>query len=368
MAIRGADVTRQGWYFALLLVLAWLLVAGLPATGSAASGPAPAELPPEDFPAAQYIDSAGCVFMREQTGWTARLSRDGQAICGYPPTLSARRTAPEQVVALHPDPPEPPADRITRELVTTVMTGLQTGELVSAAPQVSARDNGASTIPDAGAGVAAAPRSDLSHLPAMIAAAPALQRAVASTTRGQRLCDLLGAAAPDGTALDGAAMGACGGLRKLALDERREPLEPADAEDASGRAPEPGHKEDAERPVAVASSRVPRPSRRAGVPEVTKTAGQQPAPGVAPVGRPAAEPMIPAGARYVQVGAFADDGNALRTVRRIVALGLPVARGRMDRQAGELQLIMAGPFDGRQALVRALHRLRAAGFATAHPR
>lgn len=63
----------------------------------------PAEPPPPDFTAAQFIDSAGCVFVRVKDGWRARIARDGSAICGYPPTFSARRTGPDSITPLFPE-------------------------------------------------------------------------------------------------------------------------------------------------------------------------------------------------------------------------------------------------------------------------
>ena len=39
----------------------------------------PAETPPEDFPGQQYIDSTGCVFLRNADAWVARQSRDALA-------------------------------------------------------------------------------------------------------------------------------------------------------------------------------------------------------------------------------------------------------------------------------------------------
>ena len=72
----------------LLRILLVLLLPGL----ALAQDFRPAEPPPPDFSARQYIDSKGCVFLRDDDsgGWTARVSRDGAPICGYPPTLSAR--------------------------------------------------------------------------------------------------------------------------------------------------------------------------------------------------------------------------------------------------------------------------------------
>lgn len=77
-----------------------LLTALLVAWDARAAGPAPAELPPPDFTARQYIDSKGCVFLRDGEAWVARQARDGTMLCGYPPTLSARRRAPDQADGL----------------------------------------------------------------------------------------------------------------------------------------------------------------------------------------------------------------------------------------------------------------------------
>ncbi|HRM74569.1 MAG TPA: SPOR domain-containing protein, partial [Paracoccus sp. (in: a-proteobacteria)] len=64
----------------LLRILLVLLLPGL----ALAQDFRPAEPPPPDFSARQYIDSKGCVFLRDDDsgGWTARVSRDGAPICG----------------------------------------------------------------------------------------------------------------------------------------------------------------------------------------------------------------------------------------------------------------------------------------------
>lgn len=74
--------------------------------------------------------------------------------------------------------------------------------------------------------------------------------------------------------------------------------------------------------------------------------------------------MIPAHARYVQIGVYADDGNALAALRGLSALGYRTAQ-RAERIGDRTaRAVMAGPFGDRQALVRALTRLRSNG----HPR
>jgi cell division protein FtsN len=61
------------------------------------------DLPPADYPGRQFVNAAGCVFLREGEGaaarWQARLGRDGQPLCGYPPSpVPAPDAAPSAVV------------------------------------------------------------------------------------------------------------------------------------------------------------------------------------------------------------------------------------------------------------------------------
>ncbi|MCT4371902.1 SPOR domain-containing protein, partial [Yangia mangrovi] len=58
----------------------------------------PAEVPPASYTAAQYVDSRGCVFVRagfdDAVIWVPRVSRAGEPVCGYAPSLSGQsRTA-----------------------------------------------------------------------------------------------------------------------------------------------------------------------------------------------------------------------------------------------------------------------------------
>jgi hypothetical protein len=50
----------------------------------------PAELPPASYAGQQYVDSKGCLFIRAGAGgkvlWLSRVTRQGEPMCGYPPS------------------------------------------------------------------------------------------------------------------------------------------------------------------------------------------------------------------------------------------------------------------------------------------
>jgi len=90
-----------------------LLVAvlGAPAAWAGLETNGPAEFPPASYQGRQYVDSAGCVFVRAGYGgsvnWVPRIGRDRKQLCGYKPSLAAG--APVLDVAKSAPAPAPAA-------------------------------------------------------------------------------------------------------------------------------------------------------------------------------------------------------------------------------------------------------------------
>ena len=102
-------------------VLATALVTFLTAGGAIAqSGTephAPSEEPPAGFEGHRYVDTAGCVFLREDAGgtvaWKPRLARDRTPICGDEPTF----------------PDGPPAELLTAKTPETEAPEIEVPEI-----------------------------------------------------------------------------------------------------------------------------------------------------------------------------------------------------------------------------------------------
>ena len=285
---------------------------------------APVPPPPGDFSGRQYIDGQGCVFQRSDAGWQARLDGGGQPLCGFPPSIEMRRLDPDSTHVLRDDAPEPPADPAAL-LAARLAEDLRQADLAEPVPKPAP----ASAAPSA--------------LGEQIAVSLSLQqRAAEQRNVGSGmpadLCRRLGygdrpvdGGVPDPT-------GFCPGLRP-----------PAPAVLVQDRAPASRANPAPARPAAAPPSR----GRAASPP--TRQAGAEPS---RPVANPGVE-MIPAHARYVQIGVFLPD-EADRAIRALAAKGLPAVRLRAE--ANRPVVIMAGPFGDRQALISALNRLRAEGW------
>ncbi|WP_300012934.1 hypothetical protein [uncultured Roseobacter sp.] len=98
---------------AILAAAASLTVAGVDVR--AQTTVAPKEFPPVNYRGRQYVDSAGCAFIRagvdDAVQWVPRVTRDRRLICGLKPTFTVREPAPQapaagsqEVLVLSPAP------------------------------------------------------------------------------------------------------------------------------------------------------------------------------------------------------------------------------------------------------------------------
>ncbi len=330
---------------------------------------APAELPPGDFPGAQYIDSKGCVFLRDgQGGWVPRLYQGEVPTCGYPPTLSARRLSPDQQGLIPSGRQEPArARQIEQAVAEAVISNLRTGELVSDPAPFQ-------PLPDMGPERASRKPADM--LKAEVEAQAVIRQGMAASLRpNYDLCRLLG---HDGTAPRQDARrpgsdptrGFCGDLPPLEVARLPfiRPVEVGPPKIATALAPPERARKS--QPAALTSG-----AARPKLPTLAKVSDRQvsgtPAP--APVRKVKADdvPVIPAGARYLQVGVFADKAGADAATRKLHGLGLGAVRQRPPKNTKPEDLrhvIMAGPFDTRKKIVTAYYQLTEAGFTRVQPR
>lgn len=318
--------------------LSWIMLWMVALAGGAGAMPEPP--PPEGFAAAQYIDGAGCVFLREGGGWTARLDRQGAMVCGFPPTLSQRGLPPM------PEPAPPPT--VEEILFQQLAAGLRDGEFAADPTPLAERP-----VFSAARGASPVERD----LQALISGQDMLRAAMAGPPAGDGLCELLGYVPdPSAGALLGADVtrGLCPGMR---------PVVPAPILTAGARAgPPPAAAGNMARPAlkpeaapAQRAAAVPAPGPKAARPERRQQASSP-----APAKAAAAAEMIPPHARYVQLGAFGQQA-AQSTARRLAGQGYPVVQSRASDDEERTRVLMVGPFKDRQSLVRALNELRARG-------
>ncbi len=83
-------MSAKGFLKVSLAVLAMISGAGGALAGGLRDITGPAEIPPASYTAKQYVDSAGCVFVRAGYGgstiWVPRVTRQGTAFCGQQPS------------------------------------------------------------------------------------------------------------------------------------------------------------------------------------------------------------------------------------------------------------------------------------------
>lgn len=114
----------------------------------------PAELPPPTFQGMQYVDSAGCAFVRAGVSgnvvWVPRVNRDRSQICGQPPSFGGGAPLPQVVEAPAPAPAPAPVAEPPRAVAAVTPP---------ARPAEAAPIETIASLPSAAAPAAAAPEA-----------------------------------------------------------------------------------------------------------------------------------------------------------------------------------------------------------------
>ncbi len=296
-------------------------------SGQAARGNEPRELPPADYSGNQYVDSAGCVFLRAglagQTTWVPRVNRDRQPVCGYEPTSAA---APSGAAPAPDSAPAPSA--------ATVAAAQPVAPQTVAEPAMPAPVK-ATPAKRKKAGKPLAPKSvALVHRKAVAKSATycadriaAAQRYLLSDGRRVTQCAEVN---------DAPAVGYLNGLAIPGLE-------------VSDRAPSAAEIRRAE-------------TANQGAYRVSHANGQADHGGTGGDGAGAGSTTSAAGP-YIQIGAFSQAANAERAIATLKGLGLPVSVA----VAGRLKVILAGPFTSAADASDALTSVRRSGYRDAFP-
>ena len=108
--------------------------------------------------------------------------------------------------------------------------------------------------------------------------------------------------------------------------------------------------------------RHPKAKAKAKVRQPTVSTRSAPA---ASVATPKAPTAATGPARYVQVGAFSERGNAEALAQKLARSGFPARLGKATKGGKTLQIVLAGPYASKQAAQTALGQARKAGFSDA---
>lgn len=364
----------------------------------------PAEQPPSGYSGDQFVDSRGCVFLRAglagQARWVPRVSRARTVLCGYPPTFGAKvaiemaddapvapaLAAPAPAVVAAPRVAavaapravvQPPMETVASAMMPPVVVAAPVAKVAPVAPARPTYEVAASNGPGAG--------KIGCFTDAPVAEVVRLRNggtAVVCTRGDGTLAGWRSPIYPNGAGV-GAAL--------------RDPVV-AQADTAqAGRVAPAGSYEVAHAPAAVeAAPVVPKgyklawnddrlnPKRGKGtaqgqmaqdqvwnrdipatlVGKTKATAGSHVT--VSTKNAPTAAVQAGGSGRiYVQVGTFGLASNAAGAAQRLRALGLPVAKSRINKGGRVLEIVLAGPFESPSAAKGALQKAHSAGFGDA---
>jgi len=308
---------------------------------------APEETPPASFKGRQYVDSAGCVFVRagygDATKWVPRINRDRTAVCGFKPSLPAAKVAaPAPAPAPAQVTPAPAQVAPAKPAIAKAVLAPKIVAPVTRSDTPTRRAQKAPMATIASNMTPAVHRSNSPYYPVKTRA----PRVVAPPVVPQIPHEVsVGGLAPVVTT----SSQPHGGWKPAFTDGRLNPYR--------GGRTQAGDAQMAQRwNTKTPMEMVAAPQQRVIYVPVARVSTKSVAPAA-----PQTRQRVMSAKRFVQVGSFGVPSNAAGAKARLRALGLPVATGR----SGGLTVIYAGPFAGPSALEDALAQTRRAGFTDA---
>ena len=365
----------------------------------------PAESPPAGFTGQQYVDSRGCVFLRAgyggQATWVPRVSRNRKALCGYPPTGTTR--APIEMA----DESQPAAPVVVAQAPVVVAPAASAAKSRVGAPMETI-----ASLPRQAAPSVIAPQ--VVAQPAPYVASPPRQTYEVASGAGvpqgkigcytsapvaQRVKLANGGTAVVCTRGDGTLTGwrppvypAGAGFGAALHDPILAETAPVGHVAKGTSAPAPVYAATEAAPAMPAGYRIAwtdgrlNPNRGRGTAEgqaaqdqiwtrdipaqlVTDKAKKKKAKKVTvSTSNAATEPaprVAAKGGAWVQVGTFGVATNAQGAAQRLSAMGLPVAKSKLNKSGKALEIVLAGPFGSVADAQAALSIARTAGFGDA---
>jgi len=331
----------------------------------------PKELPPSNYKGRQFVDSAGCVYVRAgfsgNVTWVPRVAKNRNVICGFKPTfggtqvVTAPRPAPKQAPRPVVIPQVKAPKQVVRRPQAKAPRQAQVADPCKPASGLARPFGGTKTgncgdrktrvvFPDGVQPVAipAVPRAPLATSRMGTTTTVRTARPVQTTVRTARITIPAPVAAPLPARVP---LAVPKGYKRAWTDDR--------LNSNRGRGTALG----AAQMARVWTNELPRQlvsettqvRRTKAVRTKVRTSSKSPQANMAGT----------ASHRFVQVGVYGQPRNAQKSIAVLRQMKLPVRMGSFQREGKTLQIVVAGPFRSQAELSRALGAARSAGFSDA---